>query len=162
MSDTPTNSVNDRLDRTINGTPKINPDEQRKYLGTFRERVSLAIKISDLKSQNAFNGFKKDLEAHPKYLLIINGNLTQNLTMPYLAYASQHNIDFTMRTDSFYWTRSQDYGLIYASHHNAINQYPVNVMQKYPAKTDNHKGSSQSPKSSKSKSSLWTKLKKLF
>ena len=26
-----------RIDNAIYGTPKIKPDEQRKYLGTFRE-----------------------------------------------------------------------------------------------------------------------------
>ncbi|XIF20417.1 MAG: Hypothetical protein AJITA_01175 [Acetilactobacillus jinshanensis] len=134
MSESSTNSVNSRLDQSVNGTPKLNPDEQRKYLGTFRERVSLGIKIGDLKSHQAFIGFQKELKSHPKYVLIINGNLSPNLTTPYLTYASQHNVQFNMKTDSFYRTSPNDYGLIYASHQNAINQYPINVMNKYPVK----------------------------
>jgi len=31
------------LQNSTFGAPKVNPDEQRRYLGTFRERVSLAI-----------------------------------------------------------------------------------------------------------------------
>lgn len=159
MSDTSNNSsVNSRLDQSVNGTPKLNPDEQRKYLGTFRERVSLAIKIKDLDQPNAYQGFKKDLAIHPKYLLIINGNISDDLTSKYLSYANQNNVQFTIKTDSFYRTSPNDYGLIFASHQHAINQYPVDVNQKYP--TRNSSGSKKT--SDSNRPSLWTRIKKLF
>ena len=43
--------TNDNLQEHLNnglyGTPQLHPDEQRKYLGTFRERVSLAITFKE-------------------------------------------------------------------------------------------------------------------
>ena len=35
--------LNDRLTESLYGTPQVKPDEQRKYLGTFRERVALTL-----------------------------------------------------------------------------------------------------------------------
>nr|MWN20580.1 DUF1694 domain-containing protein [Leuconostoc lactis] len=44
--------INERLqnEQLGGGQPKINPDEQRRYLGTFRERVIAAVKKSQLNS----------------------------------------------------------------------------------------------------------------
>ena len=36
------------LQNSTFGVPKVNPDEQRRYLGTFRERVSLAMTIAEV------------------------------------------------------------------------------------------------------------------
>ena len=41
MANEEKSAVDQRLQNAVYGTPKINPDEQRRYLGTFRERVCL-------------------------------------------------------------------------------------------------------------------------
>ena len=38
-----------RLDTGMYGTPRVNPDEQRKYLGTFRERCYLSMTVTEMK-----------------------------------------------------------------------------------------------------------------
>ena len=156
MSQSNDNSVNQRLDQSVNGAPMLNPDEQRKYLGTFRERVSLAIKIKDLKRTNAIAGFKREIKSHPHYQLIINGNLDQSLIEPYLQTASQNNVKFTIKTDSFYFNKPESYGLVYAAG-IAINQYPVDVNQKYPDSGPKAKPQSQTKSD---RPSFFSKLKK--
>ena len=38
--------IDQRIQNGIYGTPKIKPDEQRHYMGTFRERVWLTILVA--------------------------------------------------------------------------------------------------------------------
>ena len=40
-----------RLDTGMYGTPRVNPDEQRKYLGTFRERCYLSMTVAEMKKR---------------------------------------------------------------------------------------------------------------
>lgn len=49
------------LQNAIYGTPKINPDEQRKYLGTFRERVGLTINVDQLQQADWTKAFEQEL-----------------------------------------------------------------------------------------------------
>ena len=44
-------AMEQRIDNAIYGPPKIKPDEQRKYLGTFRERVCLTISVAELQER---------------------------------------------------------------------------------------------------------------
>ena len=41
-----------RLDTGMYGTPRVNPDEQRKYLGTFRERCYLSMTVAEMKKKD--------------------------------------------------------------------------------------------------------------
>ncbi len=44
--------VNERLEQNQTGNgPSLKPDEKRLYLGTYRERVILAIKTSQVNSE---------------------------------------------------------------------------------------------------------------
>ncbi|MEJ6400385.1 YueI family protein [Nicoliella lavandulae] len=150
------NSVNNRLEQSSYGTPKINPDEQRKYLGTFRERVSLAIMIKDLDSSQAQTAFQEDAKAHPDFQLIVNGQLDQSQTGPYIKIASQNNIKFTIRNDSFYFNQPDSYGVVFAAP-TAINEGQIEVHQKYPQLFDQ----SSQPTEAKPQSFM-DKLKHLF
>ena len=52
MSEQEKSAAQQRIDNAVYGTPKIKPDEQRKYLGTFRERVCLTISVQELQEQD--------------------------------------------------------------------------------------------------------------
>ncbi|GLB46653.1 hypothetical protein WR164_06320 [Philodulcilactobacillus myokoensis] len=162
MANNSNDSVNNRLEQSSSGnTPKINPDEQRKYLGTFRERVSLAIKIKDMSKDTAENNFKKEIKANPNYVVFLNGNVGQDQIGPYLKIAADNNIEFDIRTDSFYKTDPDSYGLVYANKNSSINVNPVEMSQKYPINNnDDHKSNQNNQ--SKSKPSLLDRIKKLF
>jgi uncharacterized protein YueI len=154
-------NVNDRLEQSsMGGTPKINPDEQRRYLGTFRERVSLAIKIADLSNTNTITALKDEFKNHDNYQLIINGNIEHNLIAPFIQLASQNNIKFVIKTDSFYKTGNDNYGVVYANK-ASINVNPIDFIDKYPqyAKQSNE---TKAETSVKSKTSLLSHLKNMF
>lgn len=121
------------LQNSVYGTPKINPDEQRHYLGTFRERVSLAMTIAEVTDRDNLNPFITEISAHPDYQVILNGHVDQADLAPYLKLASQHNLKFTIRQDIIYGVNDSDLGLVVASDH-AIDQSPIALNKKYPPK----------------------------
>nr|WP_290032754.1 DUF1694 domain-containing protein [Ligilactobacillus cholophilus] len=45
-----TDQLQEHLNKGMYGTPQLKPDEQRKYLGTFRERVDLTMTFAQLNS----------------------------------------------------------------------------------------------------------------
>ncbi|WP_407887419.1 YueI family protein [Levilactobacillus sp. N40-8-2] len=119
------------LQNSTFGVPKVNPDEQRRYLGTFRERVSLAMTIAEVNDRNNLDAFITEITAHPDYQIILNGHIEQADLAPYMKLAAQHNLKFTIRNDIFYGMAADDYGLIVASDH-AINDNPITLTKKYP------------------------------
>ncbi|MDT6980991.1 YueI family protein [Levilactobacillus zymae] len=124
-------SMEQHLDAAMYGTPKIKPDEQRHYLGTFRERVSLAMTIAEVVDHQNLAAFITEITAHPDYQVILNGHIDQSDLGPYLKVASQHNVAFTIRQDNIYGIADSDLGLVVAAA-TAINQSPIALAKKYP------------------------------
>ncbi|WP_318765801.1 YueI family protein [Lactiplantibacillus carotarum] len=126
----------DRIQSAMHGTPKLHPDEQRKYLGTFRERVDVAVTVYQLKRAHYVDEMQRAFAAHPDYHLYINGNLDQDFIGPYIKAASQANVQFTIKTDDIYRTTDADYALVFTAA-TAINQDVIDIDQRYqPAKCD--------------------------
>src|SRR5699024_12498751 len=79
--------TNDNLQEHLNnglfGTPQLHPDEQRKYLGTFRERVSLTITFKEFSNnQNAcLTAIKQEISSNTEEELSIkiNGQLSSDI-----------------------------------------------------------------------------------
>ncbi|AVW10808.1 YueI family protein [Lactiplantibacillus paraplantarum] len=145
----------DRIETAMHGTPKLHPDEQRKYLGTFRERVEVAITVAQVKQASYVDALNQAFAAHPDDQLYINGNLEQELIGPYIKAASQANIKFTIKTDDIYRTADDNYALVFTAA-TAINQDVIDIAQRYPSQT-----SPATPKADKAPG-LLDKFKKLL
>ncbi|WP_429970684.1 YueI family protein [Fructilactobacillus sp. Tb1] len=118
-------NVQNRLDQAMNGgTPKINPDEQRRYLGTFRERVALAIKNSEVYQPAAIAAVEKLIQSDNSLTIIINGNIPSSQQSPYIKIATKNNAKFTLTTDKIYGTNPNDYAVVVAAK-TAINEPDV-------------------------------------
>ncbi|HIX01398.1 MAG TPA: YueI family protein [Candidatus Ligilactobacillus excrementigallinarum] len=121
------------LNKSLYGTPQINPDERRKYLGTFRERVALTITFAQLTSNQYFEALKKEMLKHPDFNLIINGNVSQTYLSKLLKLANENQISFTCNTDSDLPHDNNDFAVILTAKKQAIHQDIVDVAQLYPA-----------------------------
>lgn len=119
-----------RIDNAIYGTPKIKPDEQRKYLGTFRERVCLTISVAELHQQNWTGAVTKELERGIGKLVFINGNLPDDEIHPYIKAAAQAGGQFTMKTDPQFKTNDDALAIVVAAK-EAVYQSPVDVVKRY-------------------------------
>ncbi len=123
-------NVEQRLQNGIYGSPKIKPDEQRRYLGTFRERVWLTISVAEVKQQDWSDALRQELTIHPDSLVIINGNIDDSFTRNYLTVANNANVQFTIKTGTETKTGNDDLAVI-VTDHKAVYQSPVDVSKKY-------------------------------
>lgn len=137
--------VEQRIQNSIYGTPKIKPDEQRHYLGTFRERVYLTISVAEAKKRDWSRPLTQELSKHPDSLVIINGNLSDQYTRSYITIANQMAVQFTIKTGSDAKTGDQDLAVVVCDH-KAVYESPVDVAKKYPVKS--HSASQQKKHSS--------------
>ncbi len=144
-----------RIQNGIYGTPKIKPDEQRHYMGTFRERVWLTISVAEINNNDWSFAVREELTKHPDSLVIINGNLADHLTRNYIMLANQMQVQFTIKTGSDAKTTPDSLALV-ISDHKAVYESPVDVQKKYSRSNNNH--NSVSPKKN---SSIWKRLFKI-
>lgn len=118
------------LDKGKSGAPLVNPDEQHKYLGTFRERCYLTITINQIKQSECQQALVKEFSLHPEAHLLINGKTPQSLQNVIIQSATKHNINFTIVND-FVKDDPDSFGVILAAK-EAVNEPIVNVAEKYP------------------------------
>ncbi|ANZ61702.1 hypothetical protein AYR62_03960 [Secundilactobacillus paracollinoides] len=121
------------LDNAMYGTPMLHPDEQRQYLGTFRERVSLLVTVQEIRDKQFQDALTQEISAHPDYQVIFNGHLEAAELAPYMGIASKAGTKFTIVSDDFYPHQPDSAGFVVVAK-NAINVYPIEATKKYPDK----------------------------
>ncbi|WP_242364113.1 YueI family protein [Limosilactobacillus antri] len=124
-------AVEQRLDNGIYGTPQIKPDEQRRYLGTFRERVCLTISVAELHEQSWAAALAAEFKRGYGQLVFLNGNLPHEEIRPYVRAAAQAGVSFTMKTDPEFKTDPRSLAVVVAAK-EAVYQSPVDVKKRYP------------------------------
>ena len=86
------------------GEPKINPDEQRRYLGTFEERVLGYADISTANSPELEHGFFSILEGFQEKVeelfVKISPNIEFDKQVFYLKQAKESNCQATIVSDN--------------------------------------------------------------
>ena len=83
MANEEKSAVDQRLQNAVYGTPKINPDEQRRYLGTFRERVCLTISVAQLKERDWSDALQQALKKGIGNRVFLNGNRSDEELRPF-------------------------------------------------------------------------------
>lgn len=129
-----TDNLQEHLNNGMYGTPQLKPDEKRKYLGTFRERVSLTITFDQLKDPQALLDLKEELAKHPDLYVIINGQLEQKILASLLKIVKEANVSFTLNTDQALATCSNAIAVVVCAKKVALHEETVDVFQKYPEK----------------------------
>lgn len=132
------------LDKGRYGAAKINPDEQRKYLGTFRERCFLSMTVKEMAGQVDRENLLKEVQKHPEGKLLINGAVSDELQQTFIALASKNAVDFTIVNDATV-ENEDSIGVLLVTDH-AVNEEIIDVEEKYPI------GESVDKKQSKKKS----------
>ena len=85
------------------GGPKLNPDEQRRYLGTFEERVLGYADISTANSPELEHGFFSILESFQEKVAALFVKIAPNIEFDkqvfYLKHAKESNCQTTIVSD---------------------------------------------------------------
>ncbi|QZN93616.1 YueI family protein [Limosilactobacillus panis] len=135
-------AVQQRLDNGIYGAKKIKPDEQRKYLGTFRERVCLTISVAELHEKNWQPELAAELAKGIGNLVSVNGNLPHEMVHGYIQTAAKAGAEFTMKTDPEYRVEPASLAIVVAAK-KAVFQSPVDVKKRYPQQDNNQQESNK-------------------
>lgn len=141
-----------RLDTGMYGTPRVNPDEQRKYLGTFRERCYLSMTVTEMKKKD---NQKTLLNALPDYqgaLVLLNGKLPESIQTDYITLLTKQQMEFRIVSDA-QDAGPDSIGLLIAGK-EAVNQDVIDIEQKYPAATTQSDKEQEQPE----KTSFWKRL----
>ncbi|MFP1648693.1 YueI family protein [Enterococcus mundtii] len=139
--------LKNHLDKGMYGTPLVNPEEQHKYLGTFRERCYLSMTVAEMNEPTNKAKFLQELEKRPEAFILINGTLPLEIQNQYIQLATKNQTKFTVVNDHVS-EDPQSIGLLIAAK-EAVNEPVIDVEEKYPTKQEE-----EQPK----KKSFWDRL----
>ncbi|GAB2565632.1 YueI family protein [Gracilibacillus alcaliphilus] len=106
--------IDDYLQEGIYGAKELNPDEKRTYLGTYRERVILAVTKKEVRGKKGLETLEPLLQQYREAKLLINGQMNINYIRPYRELADKYNISYTYITNK---ESDSTYGLVLAADH---------------------------------------------
>lgn len=129
-----TDELQQHLDKGRYGTPLVNPDEQHKYMGTFRERCYLSMTIAQMKNSTDKDSFLTELKKHEDATILLNGQMPESLQGEYIQLATKNNAKFTVVND-FVEAKPDSFGLLLVAK-EAVNEPVIDVEQKYPEEDD--------------------------
>ena len=131
--------TNDNLQEHLNnglyGTPQLHPDEQRKYLGTFRERVSLTITFKEFSNnQNAcLTAIKQEISSNTEEELNIkiNGQLSSDIINKIIQISKENNTKFEYLADTSFSHDDDANVIVICSSKSALHIENIDVESKY-------------------------------
>lgn len=95
-------NIDDYIMQGIHGQKETNPDERRKFLGTLRERIVIALTQPQIREAGIYpqveEAFKQNSQAH----LYLNGNMSYEEISKYIKIASKWNVEYTIVTNKEY------------------------------------------------------------
>ena len=119
-------SIDDYLENGMYGQKQTKPDERRKFLGSLRERIVIALTQSQVREKGIYKEVQDSLKKHPDAKLLLNGNMSYTFLSKYIKLADTHHVPFSMVTNKDVET---DIGLVLAYDH-AIDQEEIYVQKK--------------------------------
>ena len=104
-------NVDDYLQQGIHGAKEINPDERRKFLGTLRERVVVALNKPEVRKKQIAPEFKRLLEENKGAQIFLNGNMSYSYYSKYIGLAEEMGVSYKIVTNK---EHDSEYGLVLA------------------------------------------------
>lgn len=92
-------NVDDYLTEGMYGVRLPKEEERRKYLGTLRERIVIALTKGQVMSDSGLKKLEEAMQQHPKARLIMNGQVSYRFLKEEKALAAKYNIPHTTVTD---------------------------------------------------------------
>ncbi|MBS4173388.1 YueI family protein [Bacillus sp. FJAT-49736] len=138
-------SLDDYLEKGLYGEKQIKPAEKKKYLGTYRERIIVALTKSQVMEKSVYPEVEDFIKTNPDANLLVNGDLLYSAISKYLQIAKKYGNNFSIVTNH---TNSTNIGLVLA-HSYAIDKENIYIQ----------KSKAIPKKENKKKRGLWSSLK---
>jgi uncharacterized protein YueI len=116
-------NVEDYLKQGMYGPKETNPDERRKYLGTLRERIEMALTKAQVMEEEIYKEVELAMKNHPNLHLLLNGQIDYRFLSKYVKLADPNGIKFTIINNKDHQT---DIGLLLA-HEDAVNKEEIYI-----------------------------------
>ncbi len=104
-------NIDDYLQQGIHGQKQTKPDERRKFLGSLRERVVIALKQPQMREDGIYPQVEEALKANSKAHLYLNGNMSYSYLSKYIKLASAYKVEYTIVTNK---EHNSEIGLVLA------------------------------------------------
>jgi uncharacterized protein YueI len=118
-------NLDDYLQQGMYGTKETKPEERRKFLGTIRERIVLALMQNQVREENVYKEAEEAIKGNKGAKLYLNGHLDYSYLSKYLKIANQQNMEYTIVTNNDY---NSEIGLLIAYDH-AVDKEEIYVTE---------------------------------
>jgi uncharacterized protein YueI len=112
VTDMTREDVKDYLLRGMYGPPELRPEEKRRYLGEFRERVVLALTQKQVRSRDIPRQVLEALDRHRDVTIVLNGEMEYGALAKYIRLANERGVPYRKVYDREHDT---DVGLVLAA-----------------------------------------------
>ncbi|WP_058305846.1 YueI family protein [Gracilibacillus massiliensis] len=127
--------VDDYLQEGIYGPLELHPDQKRKYMGTYRERVVLALTKAQVRGEKGLKELEQSIQTYPQSSILMNGNMNFRFFKPYRELANKHGITYTSVTNR---EAESEYGLVLAAK-TAVDKEEIFLPEEPEQKSEEHK-----------------------
>ncbi|MGG1678975.1 YueI family protein [Neobacillus sp. NRS-1170] len=121
-------TVEEVLQQGIHGPLETKPDERRKYLGTLRERIIVALLKSQVAETKVYPQIERHMKENPRAHLFLNGSMSYENLSKYVKVATKNKIEHTIVTNKGHDT---EFGLILAMNY-AIDKEEILITKNVP------------------------------
>lgn len=129
-------TVEDLLNQGIYGPLETKPDERRKFLGTIRERVIVALLKKQVAEKKVYPQVEKYMKEQPKAQLLLNGSMNYSDLSKYVKMAEKYKLKHTIVNNK---AQSTEVGLVLAVDH-AIDKEEIFIRNSRPSFQKSKKG----------------------
>ncbi|WP_102272836.1 YueI family protein [Cytobacillus massiliigabonensis] len=116
-------NVDDYIQQGIYGEKQTKPDERRRFLGTLRERIVIALTQSQVREPGTYKQVEDALKENQKAHMYLNGNMSYGEFSKYIKAAGDYKVDYTIVTNK---DHNSEIGLVLAYDH-AIDKEDIYV-----------------------------------
>ncbi|WP_342514379.1 YueI family protein [Sporosarcina sp. FSL K6-1522] len=93
------NSVDDYIQRGIYGDRETKPSERRKFLGTIRERIVIALTQAQVREHGIYPQVEEAIKENKKARLYLNGHMSSEDLAKYRKIASSYQVHYKTVTN---------------------------------------------------------------
>jgi uncharacterized protein YueI len=119
-------TVEEVLQQGIYGPLETKPDERRKFLGTLRERIIVALRKLQVGEAKIYPEVEQEMKKNPQAHLYLNGTMNYEALSKYVKLASKYKLEHTIVTNKEHDT---EIGLVLAMDH-AIDKEEIFITKK--------------------------------
>lgn len=119
-------NLDEYIQNGIYGAKETKPDERRKFLGTLRERIVVALTKSQVREKGVYPEVVQLMNDNRKATLLLNGDLDYSYLSEYIAKARKMGVAFSIVTNK---ESETDIGLVLTYNH-AIDKEHIYIEKK--------------------------------